>query len=237
MSKKYTTESFVAKLKETHGELFDYSLVQYTGAREYVTVICRPHGQFRAEAHALHRGSGCRQCHIKRLTDGLRKTTEQFIAEARNIHGDKYSYERTVYTGARKKLTVTCKEHGDFSMIAGDHVTQKSGCRSCQSYGFNTGKKGKLYVLVCANLTKIGITNHCPSYRMRRVNLSSGLDFNLIHTFSYDSGVEAANLETELLRHLRATYKQPTTKFDGSTECFYDVDHESLIERIHALSN
>ena len=59
-----------------------------------------------------------------------RLTTEQFVAKAREIHGDKYDYSKVVYVNAKTKVCVTCKEHGDF-WITPDHLTRGKGCNLC----------------------------------------------------------------------------------------------------------
>lgn len=45
-------------------------------------------------------------------------TTEEWIARAKEKHGDKYDYSKSIYTGSQNKITVTCPEHGDFEVIA-----------------------------------------------------------------------------------------------------------------------
>ena len=62
-----------------------------------------------------------------------RLTTEQFIAKARKIHGDKYDYSKVVYVNAKTKVCVTCKEHGDF-WITPDHLTRGKGCNLCYRF-------------------------------------------------------------------------------------------------------
>ena len=57
-------------------------------------------------------------------------TTEQFIAKAREIHGDKYDYSKVVYVNAKPTVWVTCKEHGDF-WITPDHLTRGECCNLC----------------------------------------------------------------------------------------------------------
>lgn len=59
-----------------------------------------------------------------------KKTTADFIADARAVHGNKYDYSKAVYTGALKKLIITCPEHGDFEQTANSHL-QGSDCRQC----------------------------------------------------------------------------------------------------------
>lgn len=44
--KKHTTNSFIQKAREIHGDRYDYSKVDYVNAREKVIVTCPEHGQF-----------------------------------------------------------------------------------------------------------------------------------------------------------------------------------------------
>lgn len=60
-----------------------------------------------------------------------RKTTEQFIEEARKIHGIKYDYSKTIYINAYSELIVTCPIHGDFKTTPNRHINQHGGCPKC----------------------------------------------------------------------------------------------------------
>lgn len=58
-------------------------------------------------------------------------TTEQFIKEYTEIHGDKgYDFAKTEYVDAKTKITITCPIHGDFHKIKGNHFISK-GCTKC----------------------------------------------------------------------------------------------------------
>lgn len=59
-----------------------------------------------------------------------KKTLEEFVLEALDVHGGLYSYYNTEYTGAHKSVTVTCDEHGDFTQIANNHL-RGVGCSKC----------------------------------------------------------------------------------------------------------
>lgn len=59
-----------------------------------------------------------------------RLTTSEFIRRAKSKHGDRYSYERTIYTNRRSRLIVTCKNHGDFEQKSIDHMSG-SNCPQC----------------------------------------------------------------------------------------------------------
>lgn len=56
-------------------------------------------------------------------------TTAEFIARAKQVHGDKYDYSKTVYLLCKYKVTITCKKHGDFKQRPDAHLV--GGCRLC----------------------------------------------------------------------------------------------------------
>lgn len=58
-------------------------------------------------------------------------TTDEFIKRARKVHGDKYDYSKSVYTRSCNKVITICKEHGEFLVIANDHLYNKTGCSKC----------------------------------------------------------------------------------------------------------
>ena len=60
-----------------------------------------------------------------------KKTTEEFIADARKVHGDQYQYDKVVYVNDRTKVIVTCPTHGDFLITPDAHIHSKQGCKQC----------------------------------------------------------------------------------------------------------
>jgi hypothetical protein len=65
----------------------------------------------------------------------LRKTTEKFIEEATIKHNGKYTYLKTIYTGAHRKTIITCDDHGDFYQTPRNHLFGRGGkgqgCPKC----------------------------------------------------------------------------------------------------------
>jgi hypothetical protein len=57
--------------------------------------------------------------------------TENYINKAKERFGDKYTYENTVYSNAREKVTITCPEHGNFTSRPSDFLNSKIGCPLC----------------------------------------------------------------------------------------------------------
>ena len=124
-------EEFIERAKKVHGNKYDYSKVEYINSKTKVCIICPKHGEFWMEPHAHLSGQGCKLCSREKLGKERRKSTETWIEEVRKIHGDRYSYEKTVYRGHRRKVTITCPIHGDFEQLAYDHH-QGKGCPKCR---------------------------------------------------------------------------------------------------------
>lgn len=58
------------------------------------------------------------------------KTTEEFIKDARKVHGDKYDYSKTRYVKSSLKVTITCPIHGDFEVTPNNHL-RGNQCPEC----------------------------------------------------------------------------------------------------------
>ena len=55
---------------------------------------------------------------------------ETFIRRAREVHGDKYDYSKTVYCGCYEKVEIICPTHGTFTQAAYSHLNGH-GCKKC----------------------------------------------------------------------------------------------------------
>jgi len=60
--RSHDTESFVKACKERHGDVYDYSEVDYTRSMTDVTIICREHGPFSQRPSHHISGAGCPRC-------------------------------------------------------------------------------------------------------------------------------------------------------------------------------
>jgi len=68
----YDTETFIKLAKEKHGNLYDYSLVNYKHSTKKVKIICKNHGIFEQTAHTHLRGAGCPICKSSRGENEVR---------------------------------------------------------------------------------------------------------------------------------------------------------------------
>ena len=125
MGKKLTTEEFIVKAKLVHGDKYDYSLVEYVNNHTKVEIVCSVHGIFEQDLDHHLRGHGCPKC------VGRNKTNEEFINQAKIIHGDKYDYSLVDYVDSHVKINIICKIHGIFKQTPTNHIHTGSGCPTC----------------------------------------------------------------------------------------------------------
>ena len=132
MGKRLTQEDFIRRAIEKHGDKYDYSQVVYKNSNTKIKIICHEkdengneHGVFNQTPSRHLCGDRCPACFRS-----FKKTTEQFIEDARKVHGDKYDYSKVDYQGNKKYVIITCPKHGDFSQKPLFHL-QGQGCQKC----------------------------------------------------------------------------------------------------------
>ena len=127
---KCTTEKFVEKAKKKYGDKYDYSKVEYNGYNVKVCIICQEHGEFWQTPDRFLQGRGCPRCGLELMKKSLTKTSDEWIEEARKIHGDKYDYSKVEYKNAHTKVCIICPKHGEFWQLPNGHLEGK-GCYEC----------------------------------------------------------------------------------------------------------
>jgi hypothetical protein len=167
--KPWTTEMFVARARQVHGEKYGYELVEYVNGPTAVTISCPIHGLFTQSAKTHADGGGCRAC-ARRLP----YTSATFTEAARKIHGDKYGYDLVEYTYALTKVVITCPVHGPFSQTPNGHLSGY-GCRLC--------KESQPERIIAVLLAEAGIPAE-PQWRNEslRNELPLSIDFMLPET-------------------------------------------------------
>lgn len=130
-SYKMPFDKFVEKAREVHGDKYQYLADGYTCISDKVKIICPIHGEFeQVGSWHINQKHGCPQCfEDKRKVMNL-KTIDQFIADAKEVHGDRYDYSKVDYKGTHIPVIIGCPEHGDFKQIPCDHLNGR-GCPKC----------------------------------------------------------------------------------------------------------
>lgn len=247
------TEEFINKCLEVHGNKYDYSKVNYTHSKNPVVIICPIHGEFEQTPNVHLKGCHCPACASIAKSLASRKTQEDYIEDAIDIHGGVYNYDKTRYIKSNEKITVTCAIHGDFEIEANAHL-QGCGCTKCSKSNKNVaitkgvgngwsysrweelGKKSKyfdsykLYIIECSDgaetFIKVGKTYRTVGMRYRNCHIP--YEWKLVKEV-VGSPRFISELEEELHRNLRKagyTYT-PIKQFDGMHEC-YKASYEEL---------
>jgi hypothetical protein len=122
--KPKSKELFIKQAKNAHGDLYDYSLVEYKNSKTKVKIICNKHGIFEQHPHHHIAGKKCYMC------VGKNKTNSIFINECKKIHGDLYDYSLTEYKKSSEKVKIICGEHGIFLQTPDNHL-KGNKCYEC----------------------------------------------------------------------------------------------------------
>ena len=85
-------------------------------------------------------GHGCPKCRYEKSALSKTHTNEWFLNKAKEIHGNKYDYSKSVYTKGYEKIEIIChekdeygNEHGSFWMTPDNHLhkTNPQSCPKC----------------------------------------------------------------------------------------------------------
>lgn len=131
-NKKSTNKEFIERAKKVHGNIYDYSKVEYVNEKVNVCIICPKHGEFWQRPDHHLDGTICPKCKTEKLSKYFASTKEEFIQKARKIHGDKYDYSKVNYVNKDTKVCIICPEHGEFWQTPHVHLNGH-GCPKCKS--------------------------------------------------------------------------------------------------------
>lgn len=123
---KLTQDEIIKKFVATHGNKYDYSLVQYTRLVDKILVKCSKHGPFEISARNHLAGSGCKECWI----ESNRHTKKDFIKKSVSSNGDKYDYSLVDYKNIDTHVVLICPKHGQFKITPYNHL-KGVGCKKC----------------------------------------------------------------------------------------------------------
>ena len=84
MRRKLTTEEFIQRIVKIHGDKYNYSKIQYTGAHNKVTLTCKKHGDFKQIANNVYK-SDCLKCYKEKI-----KSTDEEKAVRREAYNKIY---------------------------------------------------------------------------------------------------------------------------------------------------
>ena len=116
-------QKFIEKARKVHGDLYDYSKVNYINARKKVIIIDPVYGEFEQMPHSHLAGAGC---NIR--NGGAKLSINQFIEKARKVHGDLYDYSKVNYINNKTKVIIIDPIYGEFEQTPSGHLSGKGNC-------------------------------------------------------------------------------------------------------------
>lgn len=246
-----STEDFITKSIEAHGDLYDYSFVDYINSNIPVTILCKTHGEFKQIPYNHLIGKGCMLCGHERSRLSKVLDKEEVINRFVSVHGNRYDYSKTSYSGdAHKTLEIVCQEHGSFMQTYANHYHNKQGCPECAKEfsprlrsGFIRSAESKdgyasLYLINCfddqESFYKIGITTKPLNHRFAGKEAMP---------YSYSiSKLVVGDAEwiwdfEKLLHREYKSYKYlPEKEFGGRYECFSNIDVDEYIKLVNTIA-
>ena len=67
-------------------------------------------------------------------------TVEAFVEKAKNSHGNRYDYSKVTTRDEKGRVTIVCKEHGEFNQNYSNHQNG-AGCPSCKAVTIGNNKR------------------------------------------------------------------------------------------------
>ena len=135
---------FLEKAREKHNNKYDYSKVDYKNNSIKVTIICPEHGEFEQSPVAhIQANIPCPICYkIHKNTIIIEQSKENkviFLKKANLKHNNKYDYSKVYYKNNSIKVTIICREHGEFLQAPAKHLSSQ-GCAKCSGSEKNIDK-------------------------------------------------------------------------------------------------
>lgn len=136
-----TKEQYIERVNKLYNNFYDYSNSEFLGTKKPITIVCPLHGEFTLLAgNHLNKNCRCKECVKNDRTSQLESKIGEFIEKAKEIHQDKYNYEKAEYVGSHEKLSIICPIHGEFRQAPTQHLLGR-GCSKCGAAKRGIGKR------------------------------------------------------------------------------------------------
>ena len=129
--RKKSDSEIINEFREVHGDLYDYSLMDFKNKTSKIKIVCEKHGVFeKSPFKHLNLKKGCPKCSLIKKSKITRKTDSQIIKEFREKYGNLYDYSLVNSKGTNSKVKIICKKHGIFYQTPYNHIKSR-GCPKC----------------------------------------------------------------------------------------------------------
>lgn len=139
--KSRTKEELLEIYKSTHGNFYDYSLLDLENKTNgKIRIACPAHGEF-LQNHNDHIRAGCPECGNQRKKVNSSKILVQDINDLKRQFGNQFDFTHAVYRNSSSSLNVRCKKHDVFFRNTAYHLVRGAGCPECKKEKVASKKK------------------------------------------------------------------------------------------------
>ena len=126
--KRLTTDEFIRRAKDIHGNKYDYSKSVYINAVTKVCIICPEHGEFWQLPNNHLKGCGCPKC-----SNNDRISSNEYINKLKKQYPySPYGFESIVYKNNHTPIQLRCPIHGLFSTLPSSLTKHLTECPICK---------------------------------------------------------------------------------------------------------
>lgn len=119
----------IKKAQKKFGNKYSYDHLSYVDQKTEMRIFCNPCNNWFLQKPNKHlRFEGCKKCLSK-------KKTNQYISKAKLVHGEKYDYSSSVYSGIQKKINIFCLKCKSFFSQRADRHLKGYNCNNCSKGG------------------------------------------------------------------------------------------------------
>lgn len=160
-----TKEKFILDAKKIHGDLYDYSMVEYVNAKTPVKIICKTHGIFEQKPNYHLCGNGCPKCKMSKLEiEMMRELDSNNIEYKFHYHPDCLGGLELDFYLPEVKLGIECQgrqHYKPISFFGGEEGFKKTTERDCLKDELCKENNIKLIFFTNENVQKERTYNNC----------------------------------------------------------------------------
>lgn len=128
--KENKIKQYIGKVSILYNNYYNYSKVDFNNARDIITIICPKHGDVNLTAISHLNGCGCNKCSKEKMANTHKSKLFKLLDIAKQIHGDKYNYDKVEYINSDIPVSIICPIHGEFKQLMKNHLSG-SECHMC----------------------------------------------------------------------------------------------------------
>lgn len=125
-TRNLTSDEFIGKAREVHGDKYDYSKVEYVNNKTVVCIICQKHGEFWQTPNMHLIGRECPEC-----KGGVKYTQDTFITKVQPFLKGNLDLSEFVYVNNQTKSKCKCLDCGNEWYVKPMLLMAGHGCPVC----------------------------------------------------------------------------------------------------------